>query len=455
MSPDRNVTLAEMGPLYDGALPMRGDQEFVFAQLLDSISYCERLGSRAWSVTQLATGFRLNVGQVEAMTCGLTFVPSCELGRKGDTTLVTLRLLVAGADCLDKIDSLGDTAGLEEMSYSSVSERHWCYYGTFHSGTNGKPDVKRLVVAEHIESLRKNHHAFLALACLTPTGKTRQVSNFARHHSEALYAYARTVGIRVSGTQPKDPERGQPDIGSVQISPLVHTRIEKAAADCGFELPLQVGADGLVLRSAQFPEFVVVQPLEDGGFDLRASVPMLLPEVVSQSEIFRVQGWSVLYDILGKAAATARTMPDRVAEKFRQVTATLPRATEAERLVVQRVGQDFFRGALLDYWQGRCCVTGLAVPELLRASHIKPWAQCDSDEERLDVFNGLLLAPQLDALFDSGLITFDEVGAMVISNGLPAAAVQLLAVTSDMRIDSMTPSHQAYMAFHRVQVFRV
>jgi len=61
-----------------------------------------------------------------------------------------------------------------------------------------------------------------------------------------------------------------------------------------------------------------------------------------------------------------------VADAFRIETADLPRSTEAERWVVQRVGQDLFRAALLDFWQGRCCITGLDVDELLRASHIKP-----------------------------------------------------------------------------------
>lgn len=116
--------------------------------------------------------------------------------------------------------------------------------------------------------------------------------------------------------------------------------------------------------------------------------------------------------VLRAAAAHARTLPNRVADAFRRDTAGLPRSTEAERVVVQRVGQNLFRSALLDYWQGRCCVTGLAVPELLRASHIKPWAACESDNERLDVFNGLLLAPHLDALFDGGWVSFADNGKL-------------------------------------------
>jgi hypothetical protein len=104
----------------------------------------------------------------------------------------------------------------------------------------------------------------------------------------------------------------------------------------------------------------------------------------------------------------------------------LPRSTEAERLVVQRAGQGVFRGGLLEYWDGRCAVTGLAVPELLRASHIKPWADCASDAERLDVFNGLLLAPHLDAAFDCGFITVADDGAVVVSSGLGETARRLL-----------------------------
>ena len=119
--------------------------------------------------------------------------------------------------------------------------------------------------------------------------------------------------------------------------------------------------------------------------------------------------------MLQQAAAIARNTPNRVADKFRAITKTLAKTTEAERLVVQRVGQDLFRSAFLDYWQSRCCVTALVVTSLLMASHIKPWAKCESDDERLDVFNGLLLAPHLDALFVGGWISFSEQGGMLVS----------------------------------------
>ncbi len=237
------------------------------------------------------------------------------------------------------------------------------------------------------------------------------------------------------------------------MTPLQQTRVEKAAADCGFELPPETMGETLVLRSTRFPESVTVRFLGAEDFELAAPTSMMLPANAT-GKVLPVQGFDALYDALLKAAATARTMPDRVAERFGQVTANLPRSTEAERLVVQRVGQDMFRGALLDYWQGRCCVTGLDVPELLRASHIKPWAMCGRDAERLDVFNGLLLSPTLDALFDGGWITVSAAGSILISTALSSTALAVLGFPTDGQIRGLLSRHQQYLEFHRQRVFR-
>ena len=70
----------------------------------------------------------------------------------------------------------------------------------------------------------------------------------------------------------------------------------------------------------------------------------------------------------------ARALPIEPLRVFEARARKLPRTTEAERLVIQRVGQDVFRDALMVYWDGRCAVTGVREPRLLRASHIKPWA---------------------------------------------------------------------------------
>jgi predicted restriction endonuclease len=108
----------------------------------------------------------------------------------------------------------------------------------------------------------------------------------------------------------------------------------------------------------------------------------------------------------------------------------------------------------MDYWEGRCAITGLAVPELLRASHIKPWSACETDAERLDVFNGILLAPHFDAVFDLGFITLNERGEVVVSPLLSAEARRVLCLEVPIRVDRLAQGHQRYLAQHRVLVFR-
>lgn len=95
-----------------------------------------------------------------------------------------------------------------------------------------------------------------------------------------------------------------------------------------------------------------------------------------------------------------------------------PLSTERKAEVVQRIGQDLYRKALMILWDGRCAVTGIDIPEILRASHARPWADCTTDRQRVDPYNGFLLSANLDLLFDSGLISFDEEGRGLVSSRL-------------------------------------
>jgi putative restriction endonuclease len=83
----------------------------------------------------------------------------------------------------------------------------------------------------------------------------------------------------------------------------------------------------------------------------------------------------------------------------------LPPGREREALVRQRVGQQLFRGAVLAAYEECCCITGLAAPELLTASHIVPWAA--APEHRLNPANGLCLNALHDRAFDRGWLTVD------------------------------------------------
>jgi putative restriction endonuclease len=127
-------------------------------------------------------------------------------------------------------------------------------------------------------------------------------------------------------------------------------------------------------------------------------------------------------------------------------------ATERRALVTSRIGQGQFREALMGFWGGRCAVTGLDLPPLLRASHIKPWRD-SNNHERLDPFNGLLLSPSYDAAFDSGHIAFTDDGEVIVSAELTSTRVGLLGISQAACITGLHESHRAYLEHHRRNVF--
>jgi putative restriction endonuclease len=128
--------------------------------------------------------------------------------------------------------------------------------------------------------------------------------------------------------------------------------------------------------------------------------------------------------------------------------------TEKEQLIKARVGQGDFRKNVFKV-EGRCRVTGIDNPALLRASHIKPWRACVSAIERLDGFNGLLLAPHVDHLFDLGFLSFSDDGAVKISPRLPLSDLKKLGL--ELLCKNLTgpfaEKQRIYLAYHRDTVF--
>jgi putative restriction endonuclease len=134
--------------------------------------------------------------------------------------------------------------------------------------------------------------------------------------------------------------------------------------------------------------------------------------------------------------------------------------TETTANVKLRRGQEYFRDAVLNNFGGRCGVTGLAVRELLIASHILPWGTHPA--ERLNVRNGLSLSRLHDAAFDRGLITFDdklrlllslrlknELSQRTVAENFGAYAGEFLQIPDDAALPEA-----AFLAKHRTTVFR-
>lgn len=252
----------------------------------------------------------------------------------------------------------------------------------------------------------------------------------------------------------------------MNLSPIARTRLEQAAEDSGFDLARPPLGGWLPFASSQAPLVVWLGAVGEGLYLVALSQHNVLRALGELGAAFThplppgavgarsATSIPALHLLLRRAWQLSRTLPDELLRAFERSTATMPKSTEAERLVVQRVGQDIFRAGLLDYWQGRCAVTGLAVPELLRASHIKRWADCESDAERLDVYNGLLLAPNLDAVFDLGFVTVEDDGRVVVSARLREEDRVRLGVDGPLRVRGLAEGHQGYLRWHRERWFR-
>ena len=93
----------------------------------------------------------------------------------------------------------------------------------------------------------------------------------------------------------------------------------------------------------------------------------------------------------------------------------MPEGSEKERIVKIRLNHQFFREALLSSYRTKCCITGINIPELLVASHIKPWRVSDPKTERTKPSNGLLLNALHDKAFDKGLISINTSFEIMIS----------------------------------------
>jgi putative restriction endonuclease len=133
--------------------------------------------------------------------------------------------------------------------------------------------------------------------------------------------------------------------------------------------------------------------------------------------------------------------------------------TERVVTVKQRRGQQFFRQTVLNAYGVRCCITGISIPRLLIASHIKPWSQFP--EERLNPKNGLCLSSLHDAAFDEGLIALDDDLKVILSKKLkrhlPQAALEQNFVAYEGRPirlpDELAEPDREFLRYHRENIY--
>ncbi len=125
--------------------------------------------------------------------------------------------------------------------------------------------------------------------------------------------------------------------------------------------------------------------------------------------------------------------------------------TEKIQLVKSRKGQGLFKSNVRIV-ESHCRVTGVTQLNMLRASHIKPWSVSNNDE-RIDGFNGLLLAPHVDHLFDRGFVSFDSSGEMLVSPRLEVEVLSHWHIPHKLNVGKFNADQSTYLEFHQESVF--
>lgn len=127
------------------------------------------------------------------------------------------------------------------------------------------------------------------------------------------------------------------------------------------------------------------------------------------------------------------------------------KVTEKDSIIKSRIGQGIFRRGLIEYWHG-CAISQCPLTWMLIASHIKPWRDADN-QERLDAYNGLLLLPNYDKLFDLGYISFNPKGKIMYSRLLDKFDREAIGLTNDLHLTKLEEQHLKYLKYHNENCF--
>jgi putative restriction endonuclease len=139
-------------------------------------------------------------------------------------------------------------------------------------------------------------------------------------------------------------------------------------------------------------------------------------------------------------------------------TDLFPEGKTRDAVVRARINQGFFRAAVVAAYDGRCCITGLPLPELLNASHIIPWA--DDIKNRTNPRNGLCLNTLHDRAFDCGLLTvtteFRVKVSRKVSRGAADETTREFLIKYDgvpITLPSRFVPDQAFLKYHNEKKF--
>lgn len=129
-------------------------------------------------------------------------------------------------------------------------------------------------------------------------------------------------------------------------------------------------------------------------------------EFYDKSEVLAFESECLIAKLLNKSVEEASDID----------TDHLPQGKERELVIKQRVGQGFFRSAVMSSYNYRCCISGVRTPQLLEACHIADWAS--NIENRTNSKNGLCLNPFFHKAYDNYLLAITPEFKVILTKEL-------------------------------------
>ena len=158
-----------------------------------------------------------------------------------------------------------------------------------------------------------------------------------------------------------------------------------------------------------------------------------------------------------RALLATEAMPETIVEQAMPDYDDLPIGEDRVVQSTTRIGQRFFRAAVMSAYNEQCCITGLAIPTLLQASHIIPWQHDRAN--RTNPRNGLLLSVLHHKAFDAGLLTIKDDMTVRVSREHTAASGEFFSAAiaaydgRPIRLPEKFVPDRDFLAHHREHIF--
>ena len=214
-----------------------------------------------------------------------------------------------------------------------------------------------------------------------------------------------------------------------------------------FDEPIRPKDHIEILRPFLPPKY---SPLQVSGDGLQGVYLTTVPDSLADALIGLI-GTTTYFDKLALLSGFPNS-PDVDEELDELVWTPDMGPTFRDQVIKARRGQGVFRSNVL-LTEEHYRVTGVQDPKHLRASHIKPW-KVAKDTERLSGFNGLLLSPHVDHLFDKGYISFSNNQELLVVPDVKADLLDKWGIDAGTRVGDFSRDQQSFLEFHRIEIFK-